>query len=276
MKIFAPHAKDFYKASHPPQYPEKTQKIYANFTPRSGKLSNVPSKGVVFIGLQYFILDYLIKDWNESFFEQSKDIVCNRYQRRISNALGKNIDVKHFEKLHDLGYLPLLIKALPEGYVVPYGVPVLTITNTVDEFYWIPNMIESVISADLWGICTSATTSNAYRKLFRVYAAGTEGDDNFIPYQGHDFAFRGMFGKQATALSGFGHLSSGMCGTDSILAIDFAEQYYGANSDEEVVGTSVDATEHSVMCSGIGMYEDEISKGEHDDVVNFYLNFKRN
>ena len=151
MKISPLHAKDFYKVGHVHQYPKGINKVYANFTARSGRLSNVPkAKGVVFIGLQLVILEYLIQDWNENFFLEPKEKVVDSYKRLVDNGLGYSVDVSHIEALHDLGYLPLEIKAVPEGSFVPYGVPMFTIVNTLDEFFWLPNMLESVISAELW------------------------------------------------------------------------------------------------------------------------------
>jgi len=250
MQIFAPHAKDFYKSGHIHQYPIGTNFVSANFTPRSGNHTNVPNNGVVFVGMQLFMKDFLIKDWKETFFDKPKQKVCKKYYRRIKNGVGRDLSIKHIEDLHDLGFLPIVIKALPEGTIVPYGVPFFTIFNTLPNFYWLPNMLESVLSADNWGPCTSATTSNEYRKLFTSWAEKTGGDLDFVPFQGHDFSFRGLFGRQATAISGIGHLASGMVGTDSIPAIDIAEDFYHADSDTELVGCSVDATEHSVMCAG--------------------------
>jgi len=250
MQIFAPHAKDFYKSGHIHQYPIGTNFVSANFTPRSGNHTNVPNNGVVFVGLQLFMKDYLIDDWKETFFDKPKKKVCKKYYRRIKNGIGRNLSIKHIEDLHDLGFLPIVIKALPEGSVAPYGVPFFTIYNTLPNFYWLPNMLESVLSAENWGPCTSATTSNEYRKLFTKWAIDTGGDLDFVPYQGHDFSFRGLFGRYATALSGLGHLASGMVGTDSIPAIDIAEDFYHADSDTELIGCSVDATEHSVMAAG--------------------------
>jgi len=251
MQLFAPHAKDFYKAGHREQYTIGTNLVYSNFTARSGKWSNIPNnKGIITVGLQYFILDYLIKDWNETFFNKPKNEVIKKYKRRISNALGYNFSIKHMADLHDLGYLPIKIKALPEGSFVPYGVPTCTISSTNDNFYWVTNMIESVMSAESWMITTSATTYNAYRKMFEKYAILTGGDLEFVPFQGHDFSFRGMPGRIAAAMSGFGALAAGSCGTDTIPAIDFAEEFYGADSDIEMVAMSANATEHAVMCSG--------------------------
>lgn len=244
------HQKDSYKIDHRQQYAPGTSLIYSNFTARSGKNSNVPTDGVTFVGLQHFILEYLINEWSDSFFNKPKESVVQKYKRRVSNILGKTIHVQHIYALHDLGYLPIEIKALPEGSHVPYGVPMFTIVNTKPEFFWLTNMLESVISAELWQPITSATTYMAYKRLAHKYADITGADKGFIPYQLHDFSFRGMAGRHAAAISGFAALAAGAYGTDCIPAIDIAEDYYDANSNLEVVGVSVPATEHSVMCSG--------------------------
>ena len=244
------HQKDSYKVNHKDQYAPGTTKIYSNFTARSGKNQNVPTDGVCFIGLQHFILGYLIEDWDYSFFTRSIDRVVNRYQRRVSNIVGYKVNVDHIRALHKLGYLPIEIKALPEGSMVPYGVPMLTIVNTKPEFFWVTNMLESVLSAELWQPITSATTYMAYKKLGLRYAELTGADKEFVRYQFHDFGFRGMAGRHAAAASGFTVLAAGGYGTDNIPAIDLAEDYYGADSDKEIVGVSVPATEHSCMCSG--------------------------
>ena len=244
------HQKDSYKIDHRQQYAPGTSLIYSNFTARSGKNQNTPTDGVVFIGLQHFIVDYLIEDWNQTFFYKPIEKVVAKYQKRVRGILGFEIDVDHIRALHRLGYLPIEIKALPEGSFVPYGVPMFTVVNTKPEFFWVTNMIESVLSAELWLPITSATTYMAYRKLAEQYAELTGADKEFVRYQLHDFSFRGMAGRHAAALSGFAALAAGSYGTDNIPAIDLAEDYYGADSDLEIIGTSVPATEHSVMCSG--------------------------
>lgn len=241
--------KDAYKIGHKFQYPKLTDEIYSNFTARSGKLSNVPTDGVCFVGLQALLMDYFVKDWGK-FFDMPKNEAVSKYSRRVNKILNTNLDVRHIEELHDLGYLPVLIKALPEGTFVPYGVPVLTIRNTLPKFYWVTNMLECVISNELWMPITSATTYIAFKRLFHKFAVETGSPLEFIPYQGHDFSLRGMPGRQAAAASGFAILAAGCVGTDNIPAIDFAEDYYLANVDEEIVGESVNATEHSVMCCG--------------------------
>jgi len=256
--------KDGYKVGHKFQYPEGTTLVYSNLTPRKSRSAEVNE--IVFFGLQYFIKEYLIRQFNEDFFKRPKADVLKEYARRMDTYLGKDsITYQHIGDLHDLGYLPLEIKALPEGSLVPMKVPIFTIKNTLPEFFWLTNMLETVMSAILWKPCTSATTAFEYLQTFTRYAKETVGQDlSFIPWQGHDFSFRGMSGIEDAVMSGAGHLLS-FAGTDTIPAIDFLEQYYRADSEKELIGGSVPATEHSVMCMGtqgdeIGTFERLITK----------------
>ena len=245
---------DGYKVDHRNQYPSGTELVYANWTPRKSRVSGVNK--VVFFGLQYFIKKYLQQEFDEQFFGQEKAQVIAKYRRRISSYLGPDaITYEHVEALHDLGYLPIEIKAVPEGTQVPIRTPMFTIKNTLPEFFWLTNFLETLLSCIIWLPCTSATTALEYRKILEKYAAETGTDSEFINWQAHDFSFRGMAGLEAAMLSGAAHLLS-FTGTDTIPAIDFLEDYYGANSDLECVGGSVPATEHSVMC--MGTQHDEI------------------
>lgn len=246
MKNFLPVLlKDFYKVGHPFQYPRKTEVVYSNLTPRSSRVPGV--NFVITFGAQYFAEEYLIRQFNEGFFDQPLDVVMKAYKRRITNALGPDaITFDHIESLWRLGYLPLLVKALPEGLKVPLRVPILTIRNTHRDFGWLTNMVETVMSNVLWMPSTSATTAYLYRRKFEQYAKQTGAPRDFVKWQGHDFSMRGMAGMEAACMSGAAHLLS-FTGTDTIPAIDFLEEYYYANSDEESVGGSVAATEHSVM-----------------------------
>ena len=247
---------DFYKADHRRQYPDGTEYVYANFTPRSARLATVVEgfdDRVVFIGLQGYIKRVLIEQWDQAFFKQPKVKVVAKYKRRMDTSLGEDaIPVEHIEALHDLGYLPLKIKALPEGSRVNVKVPMFTVVNTLPEFYWLTNYIETSISAEIWKPCTTATIAYEYKRLLNEYANKTGAPLDFVPLQGHDFSFRGMSCAEDAAQSGMGHLTS-FIGTDTVAAIDYAEDYYNA---EGVVGVSVPATEHSVMC--MGTQEDEI------------------
>ncbi|SBS28515.1 putative nicotinate phosphoribosyltransferase [Marinomonas spartinae] len=241
---------DFYKADHRRQYPAGTEYVYSNFTPRSSRLAPVLEgfdDRVVFVGLQGYIKRFLIDTWNENFFNQPKEKVVAKYKRRMDTSLGEGaIPVDHIEALHDLGYLPLEIKALPEGSRVNIKVPMFTIVNTLPEFYWLTNYLETSLSAEIWKICTTATVAYEYKRLLNDYAQKTGAPMEFVPLQGHDFSFRGMSGMMDAAQSGMGHLTS-FIGTDTVAAIDYAEDYYNAQG---VIGVSVPATEHSVMCMG--------------------------
>lgn len=252
MRINPLHACDFYKTGHKFQYPKGTSMVYSNFTPRSAKLSPIPKDlfdGVVFFGLQYFIKDFLEDAWLDEFFVRDKKDVVTEYKHRMDTSLGKDsIPVEHIEALHDLGYLPIKIKALPEGSIVPIGVPCLVIYNTHPDFYWLTNYLETALSCYLWKPMTSATIARAYRKLLEKYAEKTGVGLGFVDIQAHDFSCRGMSGIQDAALSGAAHLTS-FCGTDTIAAIDLLEYYY-SNNETGMIGCSVPATEHSVMCMG--------------------------
>ena len=238
---------DFYKIAHREMYPKGTETVYSTWTPRTSRMKDVD--GVVVFGNQAFVKEFLIDFFNENFFNRPKAEVVAEYSRTIKFCLGApNPDTSHIEALHDLGYLPLLIKALPEGTIVPLKVPALTVENTHPKFFWLTNYIETLASTELWPGYTAATIANEYRKILEAGAIKTVGNIDFVPFQGHDFSMRGMMGLQASMKTGMGHLTS-FVGTDTIPAILAAEHYYGANMEKELVGTSIPATEHSIQCS---------------------------
>jgi len=249
MKLNAVNLKDGYKVDHRSQFPRKNQKCYTNSTFQSARDSRY--KDVAFFGLQGGLKE-LHQTWQDSFFGQPKELVLNKYKRRINNYLGPDaVTFDHIASLHDLGYLPVEVKALPEGTLVPVGVPVFTITNTVPEYFWLPNFLETILSSLTWQQSTNATIAFEYRKILQKAAEETNPEiaAGFVPWQGHDFSFRGMAGPEAAARSGAAHLLS-FTGTDTIPAIDYLEDYYNANCEKELIGGSVPATEHSVMCMG--------------------------
>nr|WP_321221927.1 nicotinate phosphoribosyltransferase [uncultured Psychroserpens sp.] len=249
---------DGYKVDHRRQYPEGTTLVYSNWTPRKSRIEGIDE--VVFFGLQYFIKKYMIEDFNTNFFNKPKAEICKRYTRRVNNYLGPNqVGIEHIEALHDLGYLPMVIKALPEGAQVPIRVPMVTMYNTKAEFFWLTNYFETLLSTTLWMPCNSATIAKQYRKILDDYAAQTSSMPEFVDWQGHDFSMRGMAGLEAAVMSSAAHLLS-FTGTDTIPTIDFLETYYNANSDTDLVGGSVAATEHSVMCMGTNLGEQETFK----------------
>lgn len=255
---------DFYKADHRRQYQKGTNLIYSNFTPRSFKRYKGNQTELVWMGLQVFIKDCLIKDWNEGFFNRPKNEVVEEYRIFMDSTLGQDaIPVEHIAALHDLGYLPILIKSLPEGTLVPAKIPVLTIVNTNPDFFWLVNYLETVMSTELWKIATNATIAYEYKQNFIKYADLTGANKDFIVFQGHDFSARGLSNREDQYKTQISHLSS-FVGTDTCLAIQGAKDFYNADYTKELVGTSVPATEHSVMCSNIAYIKDQL------DTIGFW------
>lgn len=241
---------DAYKLSHAGFMDKRTQKIYSNLTPRTSKYMPLMPEfydgKAVFFSLQGFIKDYLIDEWNREFFNKPKNEVIKRFKRRLDTFLGKDsISVEKFEKLHDLGYLPIKIKALPEGSSVPMKVPFLTIVNTHNEYAWLTNFLETVLSCELWKPCYTATLVKSYKNLINIYADETVGNRNHTMFQLHGFEFRGMSGRYDSKSSGAGLLLS-TYGTDTVSAIDYLEEYYNADAEKEFIAASVPASEHAV------------------------------
>ena len=237
---------DGYKLDHRRQYPEGTEFVYSNWTARGTRIPDIQE--VVFVGLQYFLEKYLGEEFGK-FFAADIDKVAEAYERRVNGYLGPNtIGSDHIRELHALGYLPLEFKALPEGTATPLRVPMLTVENTHPDFGWLVNYLETIMSATLWLPMTSATLAKRMRQLFEAYAEKTGSPAEFVDWQGHDFSFRGMGGYEAAQMSGMGHLTQ-FTGTDTIPAIEFVEDYYGV-PEGYLIGGSVAATEHSVMCAG--------------------------
>jgi nicotinamide phosphoribosyltransferase len=255
MKINPLLLTDGYKTAHHQMYPEGTTLVYSNFTPRSNKYAPKGCDKVVSFG-QQMVMKQIHEAFRDEFFNRMKSEVCGEMKRELSMYLGTDYDVTHFEKLHDLGYLPIHVKILEEGTLVPMRIPILTIHNTHPDFYWITNYLETIISNLLWKPTTSATIAHQYRKVLTKWQEKTDAERAwFIDWQGHDFSMRGMDSIDATISSGLGHLTS-FSGTDSLPAIGGARKYYGETG---FVGGSVNATEHSVMCSG----------GKDDEVGTF-------
>ena len=253
MSIIALNAIDSYKTSHKDQYPPGTTEVYSNATFRFDHHAKVHREfydgRVVFFGLQGYIWSHLVEAWNETFFHESKEVAVYEYKRRVDNLLNTNFDVSHIAALHDLGYLPIEIRALPEGALVPLQVPAYTVHNTHPDFAWLTNYLESGLQSETWKMSTNATVAYNFRKIISHWAELTGSPDYMVPWQGHDFSMRGMSGLEDAARSGAAHLTS-FCGTDNLLGMDYAEKYYAADAEIQVLGGSVPATEHSTMTIG--------------------------
>lgn len=242
---------DGYKLDHRRQYPEGTEYVYSNWTPRSCHYMPDAEEGVVVFGIQYFIKEYLIKQFHLNFFDKPRDVAVAEFARRVNTFLGPNeVGTKHIEELWDLQYLPIRIKALPEGTLCPIKVPALTFINTHPDFFWLTNYFETLISTTLWLPMTSATSARLAKKELVRHAKKTgfseEVNLNFLI---HDFSMRGMAGVEAAIMSGMGHMTS-FCGSETIPAIAALEEYYNADAEKELIAATIPTTEHSVMCAG--------------------------
>jgi len=245
MKILPILLSDSYKQFHWMMYPKGITKLYSNFTPRSFK--HLKTDRAVWFGLQYYLKEYLLDQWQENFFNRPVEEVVNEYKRFHKNFSFYDMPVDHIVNLHKLGYLPIKIKALPEGVKVKEKVPFFTITNTHKDFAWLVNFLETQMSTCIWDMCVNATIAHEYRKILDRWADKTCNDRSFVQWQGHDFAQRGRSSTEST-LNQMGHLLS-FTGTDTIPSVLAAEYYYNADMEKELIASSVPATEHSIMTS---------------------------
>ena len=254
MKLQPLSATDAYKLGHRAMMRNGTTFLSSNFTPRSDRLFKggpLFDKKMVVFGGQGFASEFLVEAFNEQFFNMPKEQAVARYQRRCNNMMGPGvIPADGFAQLHDLGYLPLLVRALPEGSRVGMKVPTMMINNTHPDFGWLVNYIEPTLSNSNWKSSLNATIAYEYRRVFEHFAELTGTPKEAIQWQGHDFSSRGMSGPEDAARSGAAHLLS-FTGTDVVSAIDYVEDYYHADSDNELIGGSVPATEHSISSSNI-------------------------
>lgn len=258
MKLNAATLSDGYKLSHGKMYADGTTMVYSNLTPRSDRIHKKNATEfydgkLVWVGAQGAIRE--IHEAFEEFFKSPKEKVVGRFASRMEGYLGGyEPAVKAISELHDLGYLPLKIKAIKEGSRVNFGIPVMTIRNTVPEFYWLTNYLETVISNLTWKVATNATIANEYRNIVEHYGDKTGTDMFTRSIQCHDFSMRGMSGPEDSARAGFGHLLS-FIGTDTLPAMDYAEDYYDADG---LIAISVPATEHAVATSNILYFEQDV------------------
>lgn len=260
---------DSYKLSHKAMEPTGTEVIYSNFTPRFNKYfkllyPNHDGKTVVF-GLHPFLLDFLVNGWKQDFFDRPKQEVLSEIREVCFPYVGMDTsDLKHFEELHDLGYLPLRVKALPEGSLVNPNIPVLTLVNTHEKFSWLTNYIESVLSSELWKPMTIATFAREFDKLSRHWFDKTVSDQTFRHFAIHDFSYRGHGTHREAAVCGAAPLLFST-GTDNIPGLLVARTLYKAPSD---VAGSVAASEHSVTTLGINFFADQEFEGELEVLAN--------
>lgn len=256
---------DAYKFGHMAMHPKNIASIFINLTPRSMKYFNrvIPEQfrdnKLVAFGMQMAVQD-IVESFDYNFFNRPLSVVVNEFINAAlpfigENAAAKETLIKNVTDLHNLQYLPLVIKALPEGTVSNPQVPTITATNTVPGFGWLPNYLETFLSQTSWKTSTAATMARTYRRIFEYYSDLTCDNDDHIKFQGHDFSARGMSGVEDSIRCGIAHITQ-FWGSDSVHAVFSAEHHYGFMNSIPLA-FSVPATEHSIMALGIATSSEE-------------------
>lgn len=246
---------DFYKAVHAEMLPKGITKSVSYFTPRMSRVKRWDK--VVMFGLQGFIKTYLIDYFNEEFFGKSFPLIIADYERIMDATLGKGVyNIDKIKKLHMLGYLPIEIIALPEGTLVPMHVPMFGITNTHPDFAWLPQALESLISAEMWHPMLAATVGYTYRQIVNEYYDLTCDNEVSRARALGSFDFRGEECLQSAVKAGAGWCLS-FLNTATVPTIPYLEQMYNCDCTKEPVAFGSPSTEHSVMCSNYAIDGDE-------------------
>ena len=248
---------DFYKSTHHEQYPQGLTKMVSYYTPRMSRLDDVDT--VTLFGLQAFIKEYLIDGFNAGFFSRPEEEVVAEYERVLDYTLGKGAyESQKIRDLHQLGFLPLRISAVPEGKRTKVGVPQIEITNTHPNFVWLVNTIETMLSCTMWHTQVSAEVGYRYRQIVDTWVAKTC-DDNANPRKMlGDFSMRGQHSVESAIKSSAAWTLS-FDNTATVPAIMWLEDNYNCDVTKDTVAYGAISTEHSVMCSNYAVDGDEIT-----------------
>ena len=226
---------DSYKLSHYKQYPAGTSQIYSYFESRGGEF-----EGVTFFGLQYLLKEYLE---GQVVTQEKIDRADKIYTAHFGNpTLFNKTGWEYILHTHN-GHLPIRIKAVAEGTVIPTHNVMLTIENTDPNCFWLTNFLETLL-LQLWYPCTVATISREVKDLITKYLNET-GDPSTVDFKLHDFGFRGVSSVQSAGIGGAAHLINFM-GTDTVAALTFIQEYY---TPDGMFGFSIPAAEHSTITS---------------------------
>jgi nicotinamide phosphoribosyltransferase len=222
---------DSYKVGMDLMYPEGTTKVYSYIEARGGIYDQT-----VFFGLQAFIKEYLVNPITQEDIDIADEILT---------AHGEPFNRARWQYILDNhnGYLPIVIKAVPEGTVVPVKQVLATIENTDPECFWLTTWVETALLRAIWYPTTVATQSWEIRQLINGFLERT-GDPALIDFKLHDFGARGVSSLESASIGGAAHLVNFM-GTDTISGLLFAREYYNAG----VAGYSIPASEHSIATS---------------------------
>jgi len=238
---------DGYKLGHKDMLADGITVLYGTMIPRKFKYISKTIERAVSAHHQ-FVWMWLDEQWKNHFFNKDwaelKDFVYD-----MTMYLGLPMDGGHFKELHELGYLPMRVKALPEGVETLPNVPHETFKNTVDGFAWLTLYLETIVSSALWKGSTSATLALAYRRNVEEWMDLTSKDSKaLIPYMCHDFSARGLSPWDMVS-SGMAHAFS-FKGSDTLAVIPATRKFYGVARNEMPIN-SVNASEHSVSTTKI-------------------------
>lgn len=227
---------DSYKVCHHKQYPPDTQTVYSYFESRTG----AQWEETVFFGLQYLLKEYFE---GPVVTKEKIDYAEQRWTKHFgSNQWFNRAGWEHILDKHG-GNLPVRIKAVPEGTVVPVSNVLMTVENTDPLCWWLTNYIETALTW-VWYPCTVATQSREMKKILAYYLRRCGGDVNKLPFMLHDFGFRGVTCYEQARIGGCAHLTS-FWGTDTSAGFEHAYDYYGC----DMAGFSIPAYEHSTVTS---------------------------
>lgn len=230
-------ATDSYKVTHHKQYPPDVSKIYSYFECRRKKGSQFQE--VVFFGLQYLLKKYLTGQVvTEEKIQEAKLF----YQMHFKHQVFDEEAWRKVLERHD-GRLPIRIKAVPEGRIVPRGNVLFTVENTDPAFFWLTNYLETML-VQMWYPITVATVSREFKKILAKHLKATSGSLEGLDLKLHDFGYRGVSSQESAALGGAAHLVN-FCSTDTGAGLVMAQRYYGC----PMAGFSIPAAEHSTIIS---------------------------
>lgn len=248
---------DFYKTAHADQYPKGLTKMVSYYTPRMSRLAD--TEKVALFGLQAFIQEYLIDAFNENFFDKPYPKVLEEYKRVLNATINTDgVGEERIEKLYNLGYLPLEIRALPEGTRSNIKVPQIEISNTHPDFVWLVNSIETMLSCTMWHTQVSAEVGYRYRQIVNEYADITCDDSVVRARLLGDFSMRGQESVESATKSSAAFCLS-FLNTATVPAILWLEHNYCCDARLEDVAYGALSTEHSVMCSNYAVDGDEVT-----------------
>ena len=220
---------DSYKYSMFLQYPPETEVVYSYIESRGGKWDKT-----VFFGLQTFIQQYMLKPVTMQDVDEAEEIILAHGEP--FNRAGWEYIVNELN-----GLLPVVIKAAPEGSIIPTKNVLLTIENTDPKCFWLTTFLETALLRAIWYPTTVATNSWASRQEILHWLRKT-GDETAIDFKLHDFGPRGASSSESAMLGGMGHLVN-FRGTDNVEALWGARKFYGA----QMAGFSIPAAEHSTI-----------------------------